>query len=213
MPRKQRYIHKSDFMSERMLLLNTVLAGVHALKVGLLVTIAMFLIGVVIGKIWTSAWGAPLFAYLCGPAAVVITAVTLLVAHYQQMPTLRRAAIGILGLHLPIVVPWFILAVVIPAWRFGGRGFLIAELFSFGKFFAISMLGGFIIWAGTRLVLGSTRVVSQMECTACGYSLMGLTSNICPECGDEIRDAVDVLGKGDARPMRVKDSVGDSDER
>lgn len=86
---------------------------------------------------------------------------------------------------------------------------LSQTLLPWGMYAGISFTVGLAVWWITRAILGRTFVVRQMECVGCGYSLVGLTSDICPECGNEIREAVDLLGRGDARPIQAKGSAGD----
>jgi len=143
--------------------------------------------------IWS--WSA-LAGALCGPAWLVMVR---LVENPGLDLALNRVLVslaigGILGLLLsaPISLvlirkrPWLIGVFVVPGTILGGT--LIGLLFTT----SIATLSVIVWYITSTLVIGRTSDVHSYgrgRCRHCGYSLAGLTSDVCPECGTRRRQS------------------------
>ena len=101
-------------------------------------------------------------------------------------PMSRKAKAGLIGFYSPVILACGIVMVVFFAEDFRsdcdwqGLATMMAALFVGGPSILLGLLIALVAAKRTQNKPG------PLECGKCGYSLVGLTSDKCPECGCEV---------------------------
>lgn len=149
----------------------------------------VFLAWVLGGFLAMDYWTA--FVFFTGPAIVVGGLAGMIASGCTSGPPMsRKAKAGLIGFYAPVILwsGWVMLWYVAfvrsdPGWadRATSMGTLLSPLFVWGPSLLLGLLIAVIARSLTR------NKPDSLPCGKCGYSLVGLTSDKCPECGHTVR--------------------------